>query len=61
MLASKNMRPAVSSVAQAASWMRMLCIELIGRLKEAREESGLDEDGQGGVWPKTLTLSFREG
>jgi hypothetical protein len=61
MLASKNMRPPISSVAQASAWLKMLCIELIGRLTAAREDSGIDEDGEGGVWPKTLSLTYREG
>lgn len=59
MLASKNMRPALTSLEHSLSWLRVLCVELTGRLREARELDG-DANGEGGVWPKTLVLSWRE-
>lgn len=37
----------------------MLCVELVGRLKDAREGDDGQED-ENGVWPKTLVFSWRD-
>ncbi|KAL7416652.1 hypothetical protein BDY24DRAFT_408629 [Mrakia frigida] len=62
MLASKNMRPPLTALEQGQPWLRVLCVELVGRLKEARGETSDGETGEqgSGVWPKTLVLSWRE-
>ncbi|CDZ97941.1 DNA polymerase iota/DNA damage inducible protein [Phaffia rhodozyma] len=61
MMASKNLRPYLTNMEHGSSWLRVLSVELIGRLKEARELAGLDGgDGAGGVWPRTLVFSWRE-
>lgn len=57
MLASKNMRPAITSPETGLSWLRVLCVELVGRLKEARGSDEVRVD----IWPKTLVLSWRNG
>ncbi|KAL7422809.1 N-acetyltransferase eso1 [Cryptotrichosporon argae] len=53
MLASKNVRPAVTTPAQGHHWLAVLSGELAVRLREARERSP-------GLWPKTLVLSVRQ-
>jgi hypothetical protein len=58
MLASKNMRPAITSLESGQGWLRVLCVELIGRLKDAR---GGEDEERVDIWPKTLVLSWRVG
>ena len=54
MLASKNVRPAVTAPEQGYHWLGVLAGELHVRLRDAREISP-------GLWPKTLVLSYRQG
>ena len=54
MLASKNVRPNVTSPEQGHHWLSVLGGELHVRLRDAREISP-------GLWPKTLVLSYRTG
>ncbi|OCF37906.1 hypothetical protein I316_00130 [Kwoniella heveanensis BCC8398] len=54
MLASKNVRPNVTTPEQGLHWLNVLSGELNVRLREAREVAP-------GLWPKTLVLSHRQG
>lgn len=54
MLASKNVRPNVTSPEQGLHWLNVLAGELNVRLRDAREIAP-------GLWPKTLVLSHRTG
>ncbi|WWD19039.1 hypothetical protein CI109_103497 [Kwoniella shandongensis] len=54
MLASKNVRPNVTTPEQGEHWLSVLAGELNVRLREAREVAP-------GLWPKTLVLSHRQG
>ncbi|KAK4688585.1 DNA polymerase eta, partial [Tremellales sp. Uapishka_1] len=54
MLASKNVRPNVTSPEQGHHWLSVLAGELNVRLRESREAVP-------GLWPKTLVLSHRQG
>ncbi|KAK8854812.1 hypothetical protein IAR55_003551 [Kwoniella newhampshirensis] len=54
MLASKNVRPNVTTPEQGQHWLSVLAGELNVRLREAREVAP-------GLWPKTLVLSHRQG
>lgn len=54
MLASKNVRPSVTTPEQGVHWLNVLAGELNVRLRDAREISP-------GLWPKTLVLSHRTG
>ena len=54
MLASKNVRPNVTTPGQGLHWLDVLAGELHVRLRDAREISP-------GLWPKTLVLSHRTG
>ncbi|AFR95649.2 DNA polymerase eta subunit [Cryptococcus neoformans C23] len=54
MLASKSIRPAVTSPQQGHQWLSILAGELNVRLKQSREVTP-------GLWPKTLVLSYRQG
>ncbi|KIY33133.1 DNA polymerase eta subunit [Cryptococcus gattii E566] len=54
MLASKSIRPAVTSPQQGYHWLSILAGELNVRLRQSREVTP-------GLWPKTLALSHRQG
>nr|KIR84927.1 DNA polymerase eta subunit [Cryptococcus tetragattii IND107] len=54
MLASKSIRPAVTSPHQGYHWLSILAGELNVRLRQSREVTP-------GLWPKTLVLSHRQG
>ncbi|WVQ81880.1 hypothetical protein IAT38_004007 [Cryptococcus sp. DSM 104549] len=54
MLASKNVRPAVTTPQQGYHWLSVLAGELNVRLRESREAIP-------GLWPKTLVLGHRQG
>ena len=54
MLASKNVRPNVTSPEQGHHWLSVLAGELHVRLRDAREITP-------GLWPKSLVLSHRTG
>ena len=54
MLASKNVRPSVTSPEQGLHWLNVLGGELNVRLRDAREIAP-------GLWPKTLALHHRTG
>lgn len=54
MLASKNVRPNVTTPEQGYHWISVLAGELQVRLRDAREVSP-------GLWPKTLVLGHRTG
>lgn len=54
MLASKSIRPAVTSPQQGHQWLSILAGELNVRLRQSREIMP-------GLWPKTLVLSYRQG
>ena len=54
MLASKNIRPNVTTPQQGYHWLGVLAGELNVRLRDSREISP-------GLWPKTLVLSHRTG
>ncbi|ORX38540.1 hypothetical protein BD324DRAFT_621278 [Kockovaella imperatae] len=54
MLASKNVRPSVTTPEQGHHWLQVLAGELNVRLRDARDISP-------GLWPKTLVLSHRTG
>ena len=54
MLASKNVRPNVTSPEQGIHWLNVLGGELNVRLRDAREIAP-------GLWPKTLALHYRTG
>jgi len=59
MLSTKDTFPALENLSDADPWLRLICVELIARLHEARGGTdGLDGDD---VWPKTLVLSYRDG
>lgn len=59
MLSTKDIFPALEDLSQADPWLRLICVELIGRLQTARGEVGGIEGND--VWPKTLVLSWRDG
>lgn len=59
MLSSKDTFPALDCQADADPWLRLICVELISRLQEAR--GGTDGVEGDDVWPKTLVLSYRDG
>nr|ODO02270.1 DNA polymerase eta subunit [Cryptococcus depauperatus CBS 7855] len=54
MLASKNVKPAVTTPEQGYHWLSILAGELNVRLRESREVAP-------SLWPKTLVLSYRQG
>jgi DNA polymerase eta len=54
MLASKNITPYITSREGGYHWLGILAGELFVRLRDARDESG-------GLWPKTMVLSTRQG
>ncbi|KIR29048.1 DNA polymerase eta subunit [Cryptococcus deuterogattii LA55] len=54
MLASKSIRPAVTSPQQGYHWLSILAGEMNVRLRQSREVTP-------GLWPKTLVLSHRQG
>ncbi|KAK0532591.1 N-acetyltransferase eso1 [Tilletia horrida] len=51
MLASKNVRPVITTWAQGQHWLSILSTELAVRLAEARET-------EPNVWPRTIVLRF---
>ncbi|GAA94107.1 uncharacterized protein L969DRAFT_46653 [Mixia osmundae IAM 14324] len=53
MLSSKNFKPAINKWADGAYWLRVSATELAARLNEQRESVP-------GIWPKTITLNFRD-
>lgn len=54
MLASKNIRPAMTKYSEGSQWLRVLSGELLNRLEEARETHST-------VWPRSLVLHTRQG
>ncbi|CUA76005.1 DNA polymerase eta subunit [Rhizoctonia solani] len=54
MMASKNVRPAITKTEQARHWLAVLSAELAVRLTDARKVNPT-------VWPRTLVLHIRQG
>ncbi|KAF8604519.1 DNA/RNA polymerase [Ceratobasidium sp. AG-I] len=54
MMASKNVRPAITTFEQARHWLAVLAAELAVRLTDARKINPT-------VWPRTLVLHTRQG
>ncbi|KAJ1307425.1 hypothetical protein OPQ81_001527 [Rhizoctonia solani] len=54
MMASKNVRPAITTAEQARHWLAVLSAELAVRLTDARKLNAT-------VWPRTLVLHIRQG
>ncbi|KDQ19232.1 hypothetical protein BOTBODRAFT_153085 [Botryobasidium botryosum FD-172 SS1] len=54
MLASKNLRPPLTTSASVVHWIRIMAGELMNRLTEERETKP-------NLWPKTLVLHLRQG
>ncbi|CAE7231402.1 unnamed protein product [Rhizoctonia solani] len=54
MMASKNVRPAITTAEQARHWLAVLSAELTVRLTDARKVNTT-------VWPRTLVLHIRQG
>ncbi|CAE6518915.1 unnamed protein product [Rhizoctonia solani] len=54
MMASKNVRPAITTTEQARHWLAVLSAELAVRLTDARKVNTT-------VWPRTLVLHIRQG
>ncbi|CAE6524158.1 unnamed protein product [Rhizoctonia solani] len=54
MMASKNVRPAITTAEQARHWLTVLSAELAVRLTDARKVNAT-------VWPRTLVLHIRQG
>ncbi|CAE6381271.1 unnamed protein product [Rhizoctonia solani] len=54
MMASKNVRPAITTTEQARHWLAVLSAELAVRLTDARKVNAT-------VWPRTLVLHIRQG
>ncbi|KAF8666698.1 DNA polymerase [Rhizoctonia solani] len=54
MMASKNVRPAITTAEQARHWLAVLSAELTVRLTDARKVNAT-------VWPRTLVLHIRQG
>lgn len=55
MLASKSLRPPISSVGEVRHWLKILSSELSQRLKEMR-----GEEGKKTMWPKSIVLSMNQ-
>ncbi|KAF8754174.1 DNA polymerase [Rhizoctonia solani] len=53
MMASKNVRPAITTAEQARHWLAVLSAELTVRLTDARKVNAT-------VWPRTLVLHIRQ-
>ncbi|CAE6435250.1 unnamed protein product [Rhizoctonia solani] len=54
MMASKNVRPAITTIEQARHWLAVLSAELAVRLTDARKVNTT-------LWPRTLVLHIRQG
>jgi DNA polymerase eta len=54
MMASKNVRPGITTTEQARHWLAVLSAELAVRLTDARKVNST-------VWPRTIVLHIRQG
>lgn len=54
MLASKNVQPSITTREGGYHWLNILAGELYVRLRDARDITE-------GLWPKTITLTTRQG
>jgi DNA polymerase eta len=54
MLASKNVQPSITTREGGYHWLNILAGELYVRLRDARDITD-------GLWPKTITLTTRQG